>query len=215
MLAATTPAPNWLRQVAEPHIDLVGPSPVPYQFDGVTFDMLPTKGLKRVISAYGAKFWSEGAQGMAPLLIGPPGAFKSVSAAILSNQIRTKALVKTGWCTIPVDLTRLERARYAERTSEQIQEWINVPFLVIDDFAMVRLGSWQFDVMAEIAMSRFDARRPTMWTGNITLPGGNLDGVQKALTGSVGAQLTRRMLERSSGYRLYVGVHNAGTGTSP
>jgi len=80
---------------------------------------------------------------------------------------------------------------------------------------MIRLGSWQFDVMAEIAMSRFDARRPTMWTGNITLPGGSLDGVQKALMSAVGAQLARRMLERSAGYRLYVGVHNAGTGPGP
>ena len=215
MTTDTAPDPTWLREAAEPHPDLVGESPVPYQFNGVHLDMLPTKALKRVISTYGAKFWAEGTQGMAPLLIGPPGAFKSVSAAILSNEIRSKAWVKTGWCTIPVDLTRLERARYAERTSDQIQEWIKVPFLVMDDFAMIRLGSWQFDVMAEIAMSRFDARRPTMWTGNITLPGGSLDGVQKALMSAVGAQLARRMLERSAGYRLYVGVHNAGTGPGP
>jgi len=177
--------------------------------------MLPTKALKRVVLAYGAKFWAEGALGMAPLLIGPPGAFKSVSAAVISNQIRQKALVKTGWCTIPVDINRLERSRFTDSTSAQIQEWIHVPFLVMDDFGMVRVGSWQFDVLAEIAMSRFDARRPTMWTGNVTIPGGSLDGVQKALVSAVGAQLARRMLERSAGYRLYVGVHHASSGLDP
>jgi len=61
----------------------------------------------------------------------------------------------------------------------------------------------QHDVLVEIAMARFEAQKPTLWPGNIVLAQGNT----QALTEAVGAQLSRRLMERSAGYRLYVQTH--------
>lgn len=195
--------PAWLRAAIEPHPDLAGPPPVPFQFKDATLERIPSVPLQQLVRRYGGAFWDEAAKGTAPLLLGPPGTYKSYAAAVLVRRLHAKACIKTAWCTVPIALTGLERDRFSEQTRERIAAWKRSPFLVCDDFAMVRIGSWQHDVLVELTMDRFESGKPTLWTGNVTVP----KGKQDFLADVVGAQLARRMLERSEGYRLYVQKH--------
>lgn len=196
---------NWLLQAAAPHANLVGRDSVPAQFTDVTLEGLRSSKLRALVRSYGQQFWEVGSQGLAPLIIGPPATYKSYAAAVLTKQIHQAAQVPTAWCTVPVDLTRIERKRYQPETDELIERWKTIPFLVLDDFAMIRPASWQFDVLLEIGMARFEARRPTLWTGNVLLTGGDTDPwpqIEKLM----GIQLLRRMTERSEGFRCYAGL---------
>lgn len=203
------PVSAWLAAAVQPTQEMLGPSPIPAQFDHAKFNAIPHAGLRGVVRQYGGDFWQAAESGLAPVFLGPVGTFKSHSAALLSRQIRDVARVRTGWCTVPVDLTAMERKRFAPATDEQIQAWKDVPFMVMDDFGMVKVGSWQYDVMVEIAMHRFEQARPTLWTGNILVQKPGPDAIRQTMTDMLGAQLTRRVLERSEGYRIYIGsVHN-------
>lgn len=192
--------PQWLRDAIEPSPSLVGVAPVPGQFRDATLDGIPSEPLRVLLRKYGSEFWDAAARGVAPLFVGPPGTYKSYAAAVLCTQLHQRGGIRTEWCTVPVQLTKLERMRFTANTDDTIERWKDCPFLVCDDFAMVRLNSWQHDVLIEIAMARFEAQKPTLWTGNVVLAPGNT----QALTDAVGAQLSRRLLERSTGYRLYV-----------
>ncbi len=196
-------APQWLRDAVEPSPLLVGPPPVPEQFKNATLANIPSEPLRGLLRRYGGEFWDAAGKGVAPFLIGPPGTYKSYGAAVLCAQLHNRVGIRTEWCTVPVQLTKLERMRFTANTDDAIERWKTCPFLVCDDFAMVRLNSWQHDVLVEIAMARFEAQKPTLWTGNIVLAQGNT----QALTEAVGAQLSRRLMERSAGYRLYVQTH--------
>lgn len=196
---------NWLLEAAEPHANLVGRDSVPAQFADVTLEGLRQVTLRSLVRSYGQQFWEAGSQGLAPLILGPPATYKSYAAAVLCKQIHQAAKVPTAWCTVPVDLTRIERKRYQPDTDALIDRWKTIPFLVLDDFAMIRTGSWQFDVLLEIAMARFEARRPTMWTGNVLLREGESDPWPQ-IERLMGVQLLRRMTERSEGFRRYVGA---------
>lgn len=195
--------PQWLREAVEPSPLLVGPPPVPGQFADASLNDIPSEPLKGLLKRYGSEFWDAAARGAAPLLVGPPGTYKSYAAAVLCKQLHARVGIRTEWCTVPVQLTKLERMRFTANTDDQIERWKSCAFLVCDDFAMVRLNSWQHDVLVEIAMARFEAQKPTLWTGNVVLAQGNT----QALTDAVGAQLSRRLMERSTGYRLYVQTH--------
>lgn len=199
------PNSAWLAGAVQPTDEMLGPSPVPAQFDNATFSAIPHAGLRGVVRKYGTDFWDAAGAGLAPVFLGPVGTFKSHSAALLSRQIRNVARIRTGWCTVPVDLTEMERKRFAPRTDERIQDWKDVPFLVMDDFGMVKVGSWQYDVMVEIAMHRFAQGMPTLWTGNVLVSKASSDALRQTMTDMLGAQLTRRVLERSEGYRIYIG----------
>jgi DNA replication protein DnaC len=128
--------------------------------------------------------------------------YKTFSAAVLAKLIHETACVRVGWCDVPVTLFQLERKRFQPQTDLQIDRWKQVPWLVIDDFAMVQVGSWQHGVLCEIAMHRFSQGKPTCWTGNIQFPRGQ----QHALVDAVGAQLARRVMEGSEGYRLAIAL---------
>lgn len=207
-MSQSRPNGTWLKQAVQPTLETLGPSPVPGQFAEATLDTIPSRRMRELVRKYGANFWDAGGGGIAPVLLGPVGTFKSYAAAVISRQVRDVARVRTGWCTVPIDLTKLERSRYTDATDRQIQEWKEVPLLVMDDFGMVRVASWQYDILVEIAMERFAAVRPTIWTGNVLVDKVSPDGLRQTMTDMLGAQLTRRILERSEGYRLYIGSTN-------
>lgn len=204
-MSQSRPVSAWLAGAVQPTAELVGPDPVPAQFSNATLAAVPHAGLRATVRKYGAEFWEAADQGLAPVFLGPVGTFKSHSAALISRQIRDVARVRTDWCTVPIDLTSLERKRYDDRTDQRIQAWKETPFLVMDDFGMIKVGGWQYDVMVEIAMHRFEARRPTLWTGNVLVAKPSAEALRQTMVDMLGAQLTRRILERSEGYRIYIG----------
>lgn len=196
---------NWLLEAIEPAPSLVGPNEIPSQFAEATLSGIKPVRVRTLVSTYGQQFWEVAALGVAPLLVGSPGTYKSYAAAVLGRQVQDVAQVSVGWCTVPVALTQLERKRYDARTDEQIERWKTVPFLVLDDFAMARVGSWQYDVMVEIMMARFDGLKPTLYTGNV-LVSDPKQQLREEMQRLLGVQVTRRVFERSEGFRQYVGA---------
>jgi len=183
----------------------MGRAPIPDHFATVTIEQIPKRALRECILRYGKSFWQSASAGLAPMLLGPPSVYKSYGAAALAKALHERACVRVDWCNVPVTLNQLERKRFERATDDQIERWKQVPFLVIDDFGMIKMGTWQYNALAEIAMYRFDTGRPTCWTGNIEISGSpTLDAITASLQQGVGTQLTRRMMERSEGYRLYV-----------
>lgn len=195
----------WLLESVEWHPALMGDVQVPAQFKNAELEEVPYKPLRECVLRYGSSFWSAASRGYAPLLLGAPARYKSYAAAALCRALHARARIHVAWCDVPITLNQLERRRFDRTTDETISAWKEAPFLVMDDFGMAKLDSWQYGVMAEIAMSRFDAGRPTCWTGNIELPGESTPGlVDEALKRAAGVQLARRILERSEGYRVYL-----------
>jgi DNA replication protein DnaC len=183
----------------------MGRAPIPDHFASVTIEQIPKRALRESLLRYGKEFWQAASRGIAPMFLGPPSVYKSYGAAALAKALHERACVRVDWCNVPVTLNQLERKRFERATDERIEAWKQVPFLVIDDFGMIKMGTWQYNALAEIAMYRFDTSRPTCWTGNIEIDGSpSLDAITNSLQACVGTQLTRRMMERSEGYRLYV-----------
>jgi DNA replication protein DnaC len=183
----------------------MGPLSIPEHFRDVSVGQITRKPLQDALLRYGRDFWTAASKGVAPMFLGPPSVYKSYAAAALCKALHERACVHVGWCTVPVMLNQLERKRFDKATDRQIEDWKQVPFLVMDDFAMIRMDTWQYNAMVEIAMARFDAGKPTCWTGNVEITGKpTLQAVEEALRTGLGTQLTRRLLERSEGYRVYV-----------
>lgn len=195
---------NWLLDAAEPHQNLVGPLVLPPQFAEARLEEIPHPKLREQVREYGRQFWELAPHGIAPVWLGPPATYKSYSAAVLCKAMHSQG-IKTAWATVPVKLTELERKRYDGTADQVLTHWKQVPFLVLDDFAMVRMNSWQHDALVEVAMARFESQKPTLWTGNVFVEEGTVPKLSALLEQAVGAQLTRRMLERSEGFRYYVG----------
>lgn len=182
----------------------MGQAPIPDQFQTATIDVVPDQ-LRTCVLAYGKAFWQAASKGVAPLFLGNPARYKSYSAAALAKALHERACVRVDWCDVPITLNQLERNRFDRATDERIERWKTVPFLVMDDFGMVKVDSWQHGVLAEVGMSRFDRGYPTCWTGNVAIDGQVSSAtIDEALRRHVGVQLARRIMERSEGYRVYV-----------
>jgi len=195
----------WLLSAVEWHPDLMGPPDIPLPLRGVDLDSIPHRALRRNVQQYGQHFWELASKGIAPLYLGDPAQYKSYAAATIARALHERACLRVAWCDVPVTLNQLERKRFERASDELIERWKQAPWLVMDDFAMVRMDSWQYGVLVEIGMYRFDAGRPTCWTGNVQINGeAGAGAVEEALKSAVGVQLTRRILERSEGYRVYV-----------
>lgn len=190
--------------VVEPHPNLVGALDLPAQFADVRLEAIPHAKLREQVREYGRQFWDMAPRGIAPVWLGPPATYKSYAAAVLCTAMHGQG-VKTAWLTVPVKLTELERKRYSDVADRALAAWKQAPFLVLDDFAMVRMNSWQHDALVEIAMARFENQRPTLWTGNVFVDPGVTPKLSTMLEQVVGGQLTRRIIERSEGFRYYVG----------
>lgn len=183
----------------------MGRAPIPEQFADASIDVVPHRTLKDCVLRYGKEFWQAASKGLGPLFLGPPALYKSYAAAALARALHERACIHVAWCDIPITLNAMERRRFDKTTDEQIDRWKQVPFLVMDDFGMAKVDSWQYGVMAEIGMSRFDTGRPTCWTGNVEIDGPpTADKVNEALRATAGVQLARRIMERSEGFRVYV-----------
>jgi DNA replication protein DnaC len=197
---------DWLRRAVEPIPSLMKPPPIPEFLADAELQHIPHKFLRDVLVRYGEQFWELASRGVAPMFLGPPSVYKSYSAAVLCKAVHGRLHVPVEWCNAPVTLNQFERRRFDQATDAQIERWKKAPFLVVDDFAMVRKDSWAMGALTEIAMARFDLSRPTCWTGNVEAsdPVSDAAAVTNALKDIVGAQITRRMFERSEGFRVYV-----------
>lgn len=187
---------NWLLAARKSHPDLVRPSEVPPRYRAATMEGVPHRALQEVASKYAASFWSVAPQGVAPLLLGSAQEYKTVTAAVLARAVRERCWIDVGWCNCAAEFSRFDRETYSEATRDRLQFLKTVPFLVMDDFSQVAQGSRMLSTLVEVGTERFDALRPTLWTGNLLITATD----SSALMTAVGACLGRRMLEASAGF---------------
>lgn len=205
MEARTATVAPWLLRAVEAHPALMGRPPIPEHLLHARIEAIPHKTVREILVRYGREFWTAASRGLAPLFLGPPSVYKSYAAAALARALHERACIRVDWCNVPITLNQLERKRFERATDERIEAWKQVPFLVIDDFAMAKIDSWQYNAMVEIAMYRFDSGRPTCWTGNLDISGpATKETIDHAMKVCAGVQLARRIMERSEGFRAYV-----------
>jgi DNA replication protein DnaC len=171
----------------------MGKSPIPARFRQFTeLADIEHDGLRELTRRYLKDFWDLAGQGRGPLLIGKTGHYKTISAAVIAHKVREVGRLQVGWCNCVSDLSRLASGSFAD-ASKAIRHFETVSFLVMDDFAQPKPGGREMTWILQIANARFDAVRPTLWTGNVT---------PTALDSVVGVGTARRLLESAKDFRV-------------
>jgi hypothetical protein len=145
------------------------PSPVPPQLperfrDAVLAEIPAQLGLRELALQYLDGFWSLAPQGIAPVLLGPAGTYKTYTACAIVR--RVGAHLESQFVSCPVEFATRALERYSGPTRQWIESLYSTPFLVLDDFLLMKVGSWESDVLRAILMARFDGLRPTLLTAN-------------------------------------------------
>ena len=175
------------------------PPPLPARFLKATVASIENEHCQGIADEYLTAFWDVAPVGIAPVLIGPAQQWKSFTAAAICRVLHHHAKVQTDWVNCPVDLVLLDR--YSTNGRSKLRTWIDVPFLVMDDFAAVDPRGQVLETLVAIASARFDAMHPTLWTGNID---GNGDEVREVLGRTFGPAFTRRLESGGGAFRLLV-----------
>lgn len=143
--------------------------------------------LRAVVLDYLTRFWDTAPEGIAPLFLGRARTWKSYAAAVICGGA-VHAQVPTDFVSCPSELLNLDLDRFSAESRSLVRRWEQIPFLVLDDFAVIREHSFPGQILTAIAAARFDARLPTVWTGNL--------GSQKGAEFSDIARLYSPMLAR-------------------
>lgn len=198
----TTIPTNWLTDRRVAHPSLLKESEVPRRFADVSITSVKPAALLKVAEKYNQQFWDAAPKGIAPLLLGTAGQFKTVTAAVLARGIREQYLIDVAWCNCATAFVQFDREAFAPETKKRIDWLKTVPFLVMDDFSHVQPNSRMMATLVEVGCTRFDDMLPTLWTGNLTLAKGD----HSKLVECVGTALARRMLDASAGFRAQIVV---------
>lgn len=190
---------NWLLE-ARMNPEVLPPLALPARYKAARLEDVPHKGLVQVAHNYGTEFWEVAPKGIAPLLLGAAGEFKTVTAAAIARAVHGVMHIEVGWCNCAVEFMGFDREAFGVSTQQRIKALKTVPFLVMDDFTQVPINTRMHNTLQEIAGSRFDSMHPTLWTGNVFLDKGNLE----KFYATVGTFLARRVLEMSEGFRTQV-----------
>lgn len=190
---------TWLHKARQPHPALAAPLQVPLRFQGATLQGVPYPSLVKIAEDYVARFWQLAPRGMAPFFVGNAGTYKTHVSSWIAERIHLDHKVDVTWCACAHDLLELDLDYFSPSAKKKIDALIKAPFLVMDDISLVTRGSRQMQIVVAIGTMRFDAMRPTLWTGNYELK--KKSDVSK-LDDAVGVALSRRIMECSEGLRV-------------
>lgn len=192
---------NNLRAAIVPPGLPLAPSPVPLRYRGAGLDRVQRPGLRTVLRRYGQAdvFWDTAERGIAPCFTGPTGTFKTTAAAVLAEAIHLRFRLPVTWVCCPDVFEALDRQAFAEATARVLEHYRTAPFLVLDDFALTPSGR-ALDFFRAIVNARYDATLPTAYTANLVLSAKD----QQPLVDFAGANVARRILEQSEGFRAAV-----------
>lgn len=189
---------SWLEKLVKP-VNVMGPSEIPRRYETVKLDIVPHAGLVKSARKYGADFWEAAPKGFAPLFLGAAGEYKTVTAAVIAQKVRS-AGIDVCWVNCAGEFSKFDREAFDPETKKRLNQLKNVPFLVLDDFAQVPPGTRMMNTLIEIGTHRYDNLLPTLYTGNLVVTKGDTS----KLAAHVGACLERRMLDASEGYKVFV-----------
>jgi len=192
---------SWL-QTAKDLVPCPRPLVLPERFKQAKLSDLPEGTLKDTAQDYLKQFLVKAEQGIAPLFIGRARTWKTYAASVIANAVRYEAGLEVGFVECPVELNALERVRFTTGTDQRIAEYQSVPFLVLDDFAEVRQGTYGEQVLLEIVSARHARMKPTLFTGNIQLATGSNQFAP--LVARFGPMFARRVADGSEGFRVAI-----------
>lgn len=196
-----SPHDNWLTRERRADPCQLTPHHIPRRFLGVKLEEIKQVALNGCVRKYLTDVGTVGLEGIAPLFLGKAGEMKTFAAACIAERLYTRALVQVEFVQCAARLPQLERLRFSPDTQAYLERLARTSFLVMDDFAQVRPGSWAADFCVEIAERRYGEKRPTLWTANI-------DGVTKQnrapLENVFGVGFGRRVFEGAEGYRVII-----------
>lgn len=180
-----------------PSPEFLAPLALPRRFAGALLADITSGPIVSLAARYMSAWDVVAARGLAPALCGVGGQWKTYCAAALTRWVYAQGY-DCEFVQCAAELPALERARFAHSTATRLDALATVPWLVLDDFAVVRDGSYAADVLTELAERRYADLRPTMYTGNTSLE-------TQALGSRFGVCFARRFEVGSEGYRLMLG----------
>jgi DNA replication protein DnaC len=161
-------------------------------------DLLPGD-LKQCATEYVDAFLERAGAGVAPLFLGRARTGKTTAAAAILRSVTQVYHVGALFCSVPSDFPRLEMTKYRPETEAEIRRLQEIPFLVLDDIGVVDPGTYGHQLLSRLVVDRFDALRPTLMTGNLTLP---IGGEWERIAGLYGPLLARRLQECATGFTV-------------
>jgi hypothetical protein len=191
---------NWLEQARKTDPLFQAKLELPERFRSASLAGIEQADVAGVVAAYAKVFSKVAVQGIAPLFLGRARTWKSYGSAALVRHLWQRERIDVGWCCCASELPRLDRLRTDRDTTKRIEWLCRVPFLVMDDFNLVRPDSWAALILQEIGVRRFDGLRPTLYTGNAVISKDDNSAIEKAY----GPALARRIVDGSEGFRLVI-----------
>lgn len=178
---------------------------LPLRYRDVTINQLHAGPLRSVVVDYLRSVKSFVRDGLAPVFIGRARTGKTTAAALVARELDACHQLSVAWVNAPTWAGQFDRRRFEETTELQVRQWAAVDFLVMDDFSEVQPGSVMGGVIRQLLAARFDAQRPTLWTGNILLgPGDPAQELYAEVSKRWSASFARRL--QDGGERLTVVV---------
>lgn len=187
-------AETWLDRARRDSAALLRPNDVPALFADVRWCAAQPAPITRAAQSYLTNFWELAAKGRAPAFLGRAGTYKSYTAALVANTVRS-ALLDVAFVQCGPEFDRLERRRFDELTDSRLEQLATVPFLVLDDFTKLRPGGYAIDMLDALVERRYANQHPTLYTGNISISRDD----DSALVNHFGVGFTRRFREGAKG----------------
>lgn len=187
---------SWIFANQVPDVCMLRPHNIPVYALNVPLRNIANSRVKDVIVKYLTDVDTAAGKGIAPSFLGKGGEYKTLGAAYIAQQLYDRARVQVDFVQCPVLFPRLERQRYDATTSRILDRIAQVPFLVMDDFSQLRVGTWAADFLVEVAEARYSNKLPTLWTGNLVISRDNWSAIEE----KYGQAFARRVVEGSKGY---------------
>jgi len=182
------------------------PPRIPTRYASARFPGIPvTHPLHKLIWEYLTEFYEYANKGIAPVLLGPTGEYKTYAAAVVAGTVGQR--VETEFVSVPDTFTLLELDRFSADTRERLQRLMRVPFLVLDDFFWPKQGSWSSETLQAVLAARFGECRPTLITGNLELPVGK---EFESLSSQYSPLLARRLRDAGGPFVALLDVAQSG-----
>lgn len=167
---------------------------LPPRYAGARFSACPEGPVKDAIARYVRDFETHAAAGIAPVFLGRARQYKSFGAALLAQHAWLQGL-DTAWLAA----RRLATEDF-DAVRDLLQRLERVPFVVVDDFHVLRTAH-QRQALEALLSARFDALRPTVFTGNVPI---QPKDYWAPLDTEWGPTFTRRLRDGGRGFIVFI-----------
>lgn len=169
---------------------------LPVRYATATLETLPPH-LREVCQSYLQHFTAAASLGVAPLFLGRARSWKTAAACVLAREVWRQYSLPVTFVSMPSALLEIDWDRFSAETRKRVAAWSTCPFLILDDFGVVKPQSVGHATLQSVLAARFDACLPTVLTGNVDVdPSKQLE----EMTTQYGVMLTRRLQDASAGY---------------